>query len=206
MTKPSSSKPSISKRETILEAAQLRFARYGFRRTSMEDIAQEAGISRASLYLEFKNKEEIFASVSKALCEHALAAASAALDQQAPLDERLTLALLGKSERIVELVHGSPHGAELMEENKRLRGGNMVDLEIPFRELVTRALRKASAAGEIDLARVDLSAAELADLFASAAAGLKSPGVTAEAYRDAVAAFVRVFFAGVAKKPPRRRT
>lgn len=76
----------------------------------MEDIAREAGISRAGLYLEFRNKEEIFTSVSQTLCEPALAAA---LDGEGPLAERLTAALLGKNLRIVELVHDSPHAFTL---------------------------------------------------------------------------------------------
>ena len=46
------------KREAIFTAAFTQFSRYGFRRTSMEDIAKEMGISRASLYSYFKNKEE----------------------------------------------------------------------------------------------------------------------------------------------------
>src|SRR5581483_9911319 len=65
--------------ERILDAALVRFAQYGFRRTSMEDIAAEAGVSRAALYLQFDNKEAIFRALSEALHERALAAAIAAL-------------------------------------------------------------------------------------------------------------------------------
>ncbi|SFD75489.1 DNA-binding transcriptional regulator, AcrR family [Paenibacillus catalpae] len=36
------------------------FFKYGYKRVSMNDIAEAAGISRAGLYLYFKNKEEIF--------------------------------------------------------------------------------------------------------------------------------------------------
>lgn len=36
------------------------FARYGFRKTSVEDITAVAGVSKGSMYLEFRNKEEIF--------------------------------------------------------------------------------------------------------------------------------------------------
>jgi hypothetical protein len=127
------------------------------------------------------------------------------LDRYASLAERLSAGLLGKNLRIVDLVHGSPHGAELLDENSRLCGGHAVEVETRFRELVTRAFRQASAAGELDLSRVELSAAALADVFVRAASGLKGPGVTAEGYRDAVTAFVRVFLAGIAKPARRRR-
>ena len=42
-------------REAILASAFTQFSRYGFRRTSMVDIAKETGTSRASLYSYFAN-------------------------------------------------------------------------------------------------------------------------------------------------------
>ncbi|WP_281379122.1 TetR/AcrR family transcriptional regulator [Paenibacillus endophyticus] len=36
------------------------YFKYGYKRVSMNEIAQAAGISRAGLYLYFKNKEEVF--------------------------------------------------------------------------------------------------------------------------------------------------
>src|ERR1700712_5930217 len=48
------------KARKILEVAKSLFLRYGYKRVSMNDIAQAAGISRPALYLIFKNKEEIF--------------------------------------------------------------------------------------------------------------------------------------------------
>ncbi len=51
------------KAERILVAAQAVFLRYGFKRTTMGDIAEAAGISRPALYLVFPLKEKIFATV-----------------------------------------------------------------------------------------------------------------------------------------------
>ncbi len=45
-------------RETVMEATDRLFKRYGYRKTTVEDIAQEAHISRATFYLYFRNKEE----------------------------------------------------------------------------------------------------------------------------------------------------
>lgn len=47
----------------ILEAAGDVFARYGYDKTTLEDIGKGAGLNKASLYYYFKNKEEIFARV-----------------------------------------------------------------------------------------------------------------------------------------------
>ena len=51
------------KREAVFAVAGDVFARYGFRRTAMNDIAQAAGISRAALYLMVENKEDLFSEV-----------------------------------------------------------------------------------------------------------------------------------------------
>lgn len=43
----------------ILEVAATLFERYGYKKTTIEDIAQEAGIGKGSVYLRFSSKEEI---------------------------------------------------------------------------------------------------------------------------------------------------
>jgi AcrR family transcriptional regulator len=50
--------------ERILEAAEECFARYGFQKTSMEDIAREAGLSRRSVYRHFPDKSALFNHVA----------------------------------------------------------------------------------------------------------------------------------------------
>ncbi|SMO90140.1 transcriptional regulator, TetR family [Saccharicrinis carchari] len=52
-----------SVRVSILEAAQTLFAKFGYKKTTMEDIALELHKGKSSLYYYFKNKEEIFQTV-----------------------------------------------------------------------------------------------------------------------------------------------
>ena len=59
------------KRDSILNAAYRQFSHYSFRKTSMEDIAQAAGISRALIYSDFQNKDDIFRNVSIQLHDQA---------------------------------------------------------------------------------------------------------------------------------------
>ena len=49
----------------ILEAAEKRFSEYGYNKTTMAEIADDAGMSAANLYRYYKNKEEIAAACSK---------------------------------------------------------------------------------------------------------------------------------------------
>jgi AcrR family transcriptional regulator len=50
-------------RDELVQTARSVFARYGFRKTTMEDIAQAAGKGKSTLYYYFNNKEEIFRAV-----------------------------------------------------------------------------------------------------------------------------------------------
>lgn len=192
-------------RERILKAAFDRFSHYGFRRTSMEDIAGQAGISRAALYLQFRNKEEIFRSLSQDLHDDALARAAAALDTERPLEERLSAAVEAKSLRFLEIAYGSPHGSELIDESSRICGDLSAESQKRFHGILTRVFRRASRSREIDVARIGLSAKDTADLFVSATAGLKGPGVTVSLYRRRVRALVRLFLAGLGSDTVRSR-
>lgn len=196
---------AVATRERILAAAFARFAHYGFRRTSMEDLAAEAGVSRAALYLQFRNKEEIFRSLSTQLHEESLANAAAALAGPGALADRLRAAIEAKTLRFVAIMAGSSHGSELLDESNRLCGDVAARSGDRFRELVAAVLRQAARAGEIDLDVAGVPPAEAADLLVRMAAGLKGPDVTVERYRRQLGALVRVFVAGLGAPASRAR-
>lgn len=54
---------SEQKRRQILEAAARLFLRDGFEATTMDAIAREAGVSKATVYAHAKNKQELFAGI-----------------------------------------------------------------------------------------------------------------------------------------------
>jgi AcrR family transcriptional regulator len=53
-------------KEKIIRAAVDSFSQTGYDRTKMEDIARRLGLSKGTIYLYFKSKEELFT----AICEH----------------------------------------------------------------------------------------------------------------------------------------
>ena len=53
----------MSPRDRILEAAMTVFRRHGFRRSSIEETAEAAGLTRQALYHHFKSKEALFRAV-----------------------------------------------------------------------------------------------------------------------------------------------
>ncbi len=55
----------INPADIILEAAVNRFSEYGYNKTTMAEIAKDAGMSAANIYRYYKNKEEIAAACAK---------------------------------------------------------------------------------------------------------------------------------------------
>jgi AcrR family transcriptional regulator len=58
------------RRLEIMNAARKVFSTNGFTKTTMEDIAREAELSPGTLYLYFKNKDELYASLSVEVLEN----------------------------------------------------------------------------------------------------------------------------------------
>ncbi|MDA3778881.1 MAG: TetR/AcrR family transcriptional regulator [Bacteroidales bacterium] len=50
-------------RENIIKTSSKIFAKYGFRKTTMNDIAKEMEMGKSSLYYYFKSKEKVFEAV-----------------------------------------------------------------------------------------------------------------------------------------------
>jgi AcrR family transcriptional regulator len=60
--------PRVQRREQILAAATAAFARTGFSATGLDDIAAEAGITRAILYRHFDSKTDLYQAVLDRMC------------------------------------------------------------------------------------------------------------------------------------------
>ncbi len=107
--------------EQILDAAYTCFTRHGVRRTTMDDIAQAAGISRPAVYQYVRSKDDAFRRLGVRLLDGSLAAARAAVSAPGSLGDRLTGALEAKLEMTLRLWRDSPaHAAELLGVNARL--------------------------------------------------------------------------------------
>jgi AcrR family transcriptional regulator len=76
-------------RRTILEAARRRFLRFGPRKTTMDEVAREAGCSRATVYAHFRNKEDLYGSLLEADAEVFIRRAEAILRTRSRAGERI---------------------------------------------------------------------------------------------------------------------
>ena len=97
------------------------FRRHGFRRSSIEQAAEEAGLTRQALYHHFPSKEALFRAVLEQLYERALAAeavaAKAAEDAGADLCHILVAEIGARFGALFSALEGSPHLEELFSEH-----------------------------------------------------------------------------------------
>lgn len=77
------------RRRAILDAALACFLQYGYAKTSLDDIAQRAGISRPLLYRKFKNKEDIFGACYDDVFDSLAPRVQAILDSRASRKDKL---------------------------------------------------------------------------------------------------------------------
>jgi AcrR family transcriptional regulator len=190
--------------ERILPAAFTCFSRYGYKRVSLEQIAQETGISRAALYLHYRNKEDLFRALARRLVEEAHAAALEAAARPAPVARRLEAVLDAKYGSLLDRIHDSPHAAEILDENGRLCADVLFDSRRRFLRVLRGAIAEAESTGEIDLATAGLDAGEAAELLVDCVKGLERVGASPAGFRRRLARLVRVFVAGLGARPAAR--
>jgi TetR/AcrR family acrAB operon transcriptional repressor len=111
----------MTPRTRILDAAMLVFRLQGFRRSSIEQAAEAAGLTRQALYHHFKSKEALFRAVIERLHESALAAeieaANTAEEAGGSLADILVASVAAKLRHLAASLDGSPHVEELFSEH-----------------------------------------------------------------------------------------
>ncbi len=159
-------------------------------RTSMADIAREAGIARATLYLRFSEKRALFEALAASLVDEALARAEAAWVPDAPLSVNIAATLLAKDLGFFYILNTTPHGAELMELDAELTAAHVARLDTEFTALLARRGRQAALEG------ADLTAFTDADGFAvflaTAGSGIKREARTEQTFRLLIDRLARV--------------
>jgi AcrR family transcriptional regulator len=86
--------------DQVLDGARKIFLRDGFERASVDDIAREAGVSKATIYAYFPDKQLMFLEVARCECHRQTEAAEASIEGDVPVRTALTVA----AERIVQFL------------------------------------------------------------------------------------------------------
>jgi len=138
------------KRGTILESALTVFLTYGFKKTSMDDIAQQAGVSRPALYQLFKNKTDIFRALSYDLMQNALVQAKNAFDVPGTPREQLFNAIDSSIMEMHRFCDQSVHGAELIGINQEIARDIEFDWKTGMISVIADGIDRAIAGGTAD--------------------------------------------------------
>jgi TetR/AcrR family transcriptional regulator, mexJK operon transcriptional repressor len=78
--------------DQVLEGARKVFLRDGFERASVDDIAREAGVSKATIYAYFPDKQLMFLEVARCACQRQAEDAEASIEGEVPVRRALTIA------------------------------------------------------------------------------------------------------------------
>ena len=79
----------IAPDQRLITAAEAQFRRFGYKRTTIDDITADAGTGKGSLYLHFESKQAVYLTVVEASLERFVESASRLLERSGPIPARL---------------------------------------------------------------------------------------------------------------------
>ena len=112
-------RPDVSeeRRPQIVEAATRVFIRKGYRKTSMPDVAHEAGLSIGGVYWYFKSKDEIVLAILGQCFQSDLEALKTLLNADAPATQRVKSFVTSYIESYTEYAWLNPIGIQFYAES-----------------------------------------------------------------------------------------
>lgn len=167
----------VDRRVAVLGSALVTFARFGYRKTSMDEVARAAHISRPGLYFLFASKEDLFrAAVSQALKDDVVEVERILGESSLPIRDRLLDSFDRWSGRYIGPVAKDIAG--VIENNPDLLGDIVELWPQRFADLITNAI--AAEATKTD----QKTAIALAQTLISTAIGIKYQVDNRETYRE----------------------
>ena len=191
-----------SSQDRILDAAMRVFRRHGFRRSSIEQAADEAGLTRQALYHHFPSKEALFRAALERLYEKAVAAEAAAARTaeatEASLADIIVSQIGARLGTLFAALEGSPHLEELVSEHLAQARDLYQTYSARFASEVAATIARVCRARKLKLAN-GVTVEELARCVEMAIHGTKSayPSMQpADAFLNQLAVMLRMLIAG----------
>ncbi len=159
-----------NRESNILEAATRVFTRYGVKRTTMNDIAEEAGIVRQTLYNVFKNKDEVLCATIRWFCDTSLAAAEFEIAKTDKLEDQLDILFHNFVVTAYDMIEQSPDADDVINGFNALGKEELERAKARFCNAFENLLTPHAAALDANGYEV----ATMADYVTTAAKGVKS--------------------------------
>jgi AcrR family transcriptional regulator len=162
-----------TKPNAIVLAALELFTKYGYRKTSIDDIAEAAQVAKRTVYLHFENKAAVFLAILEYLGEQVRERCVAAERKGGTAVDRLTSLLDAYFGIGFELFSKSEHMPELEETFSKLARSRIGDLNTEYEAWLARFLRSLEKAGEIGAPPKGLTVEQIVHILVRAAEGSK---------------------------------
>lgn len=106
-------------RLAILHAARQRFLHYGYKKTTIDEIAAAAGVGKGTVYLYFAGKEEILLTIVNEVKRNVTLQMRAIAASLAAPEEKLRQMILARILSVYDATNASAHGVEIVGEMLR---------------------------------------------------------------------------------------
>lgn len=187
METPVATNPHDDKRKRILDCAFDVVLRYGYQRMTMDDVAKACGMSRPALYLQFKNKGEIYSAMAAQMMGRALDGAQSALTGPGSIEERVFAAIKCGILDPTEFLYSTAHGAELLDMKHQLAGDVIADWHGKKTAMIAAALDASGVSKS-----KGLTGAELANILLDGIDGLKMRAKSAQERHDGAKSLIKL--------------
>lgn len=146
------------RRKQIIEAARTRFRQYGVRKTSMQEIAEDLGLSVGTLYLTFKSKDELILGCAQRFADRHRMFAEELLASELPADEILHRYVMNRYRAVEETRVGSKYAIELARAVIKLNPGRFEEDDRWLNENVLTILKMGIEQGIFAIAEPERDA------------------------------------------------
>jgi AcrR family transcriptional regulator len=162
-----------AKPNAIVLAGLKLFTQYGYRKTSIDDIANAAQVAKRTVYLHFENKAAVFLAILEYLGDQVLQRCAAAESAGGTAVDRLTGLLDAYYGMAFELFNKSEHMPELQETFSTLARARIADLNTEYEGRLARFLRSLQKTGAIGGPPQGLTVEQIVHILVRAAEGVK---------------------------------
>ena len=164
----------------IIEEAETVFAKYGYKKANLEDIAARLDKGKSFIYYYFKNKEEIFAAVLKKESDKLVKELTNTAEAEGSTRKKLHNFILAKARIIREVVNFSRILKEEYFTEKVVFENLRTDLEKEEFAIVCRIFKSGVESRELK----NLDPEWTAETFLTAMKGFEFPLLTRDSYED----------------------
>jgi len=154
------------KREAILQASWKLIRHYGYNKTTVEDIAQSAGVGKGTVYLHFRSKAEIMLALTDLTNQRITRdLEQIAAKQDAPPADRLRECLLHRIMTLFDIVHRYPHSEDVIASLLPEIVQRLERYVQRHGELLGEIMRQGNASGDLAVDDPAATGQLLADMF-----------------------------------------